>query len=290
MTQQNQEEQFISILQELRKELREGLKELNDKVDILTHESIERDKKIISMEEGLQAEGKNILIDEEVRVADSRHSELEISHVDRKVEAEDCTTNASLATEEDAVAVIEELFAKLISFFGHTSELDHISAVSVADRPLLHDESEFESDVAESDSRFDVSAFHIKPGALAEVPIETGIDEATFVFDTIEPRNEIEPEPGIWLSKEDTNAPFLRTAVNSGEVRNATQGDFEEPRISSLPARNYRLLKIWQTRTRQIPGALTASKEDLICRFKCKTCWCKADEYTCVRFWDPGEY
>ena len=122
------------------------------------------------MEEGLQAHGKNILIDEEGRVADSRHSELEISHVDRKVEAEDCMTDAAVATEEDAVAVIEELFAKLISFFGHTSELDLISAVSVSDIPLSHDESKFESGLAESDSRFGVSAFHINPGALAEVP------------------------------------------------------------------------------------------------------------------------
>jgi len=272
----------------------------------ITEKNTEFDERFEELEEyfeQLDVKEENIFIGIEVRVADSRLLELEISHVDRKVEAEHSLIREPLVTAdevdprdiEDSVKearpivpyTLDEIFAEpREDSAGHMSELESSTAVSVADRPLSHDESEFESGVAASDSRFDVSAFHTELGDLAEVPIETGIDIATSVSDTIEPRNEIEPGPGIRLSKEDMDAPF-RTAVNSGEVRNAIQGDFEESRISFLPMRNYPLLKIWLTRTCRILGASTASK-DLTCRYTCKTYWCTEDEYNCVRLWDPG--
>jgi hypothetical protein len=293
-------------MQQQMQQMTQQMSEILLQMKKITEKNTEFDERFEELEEyfeQLNVKEENIFIDIEVRVADSRLLELEISHVDRKVEAEHSFILEPLITAdevdprdiEDSVkdarpivpSTLDEIFAEpREDSAGQMSELESSTAVFVADRPLSHDESEFESGVAASDSRFDISAFHTELGDLAEVPIETEIDIATSASDTIEPRNEIEPGPGIRLSKKDMNAPS-RTEVNSGEVRDTTQGDFVEPRSSFLPVRNYRLLKIWQTRTRRIPGASTASK-DLICRYTCKTYWCTEDEYNCVRLWDPG--
>ena len=151
-------------------------------------------EKNTEFDEQLDVKEENIFIGIEVRVADSRLLELEISHVDRKVEAENSFILVPLVTAdevdprdiEDPVkeearpiipSTLDEIFAEpREDSAGHMSELESSTAVSVADRPLSHDESEFESGVAASDSRFDVSAFHTELGDLSEVPIETGID------------------------------------------------------------------------------------------------------------------
>ena len=159
--------------------------------------------------------------------------------------------------------------------------------VPVADRTLSHGESEFELGVAASDSRFDISAFPTAPEALAEVPIASGIDLTPSVSDTLAPRIETEPEPGITLSRLGMNAPFHIS--NSGEDRVATETDFVEPMILLLPTRNYHLLEIWEPGTNRIPDISTAYKDSIRSRYKHKTCCHNANGYGHVRFWDPGE-
>jgi len=75
---------ILEELRELRGELRglnQGLKELNDKVDVLTQESTERDKTITSLEEGHLAQGEYVKkLDGEVRDLIVKNLELEISN------------------------------------------------------------------------------------------------------------------------------------------------------------------------------------------------------------------
>jgi len=301
MDQQNQ--RIFSLLEGLR----DGQDGLRDEIEELREGQDKIIEKLKSMEEGIEAQGKNILIGDEVRALDSRHSELEISHVDRKVEAraEHCTGEATVATDENAVAAIEDsgkgkrTYAIVPSIIedetfaepredspGHTSEPDRSPTTSVADRILSHDESEFESSVTAFDSRFDMSAFPTAPEALAEVPIEAGIDLTASVSDTIAPRIETKAEPGISPLSEDMNATLH--IAKSGEVKNASQADFAEPRISLLPARNYRLLEMTPRGTHRIPDTSTTSKSSICFRYKRTPLWRTANGYCYVRLWDPG--
>jgi hypothetical protein len=184
-------------------------------------------------------------------------------------------------------SIIEETFAEpREASAGHTSEPDRSPTISVADRILSHDELELGSGVTALDSRFDMSAFPIAPEPLAEVPIEAGIDLTASVSDTLAPRIEMKAAPGISLLSEDMNAPLH--IAKSGEVKNASQEDFAEPKCMLLPARNYRLLEMSPHGTRRIPDTSTTSKSSICFRYKRTPLWRTANGYCYVRLWDPG--
>ena len=103
MTQQDQQN-ILSILKEIKVdigEIKADIGEVKAGLARIIVQNDARDKKIANLEETIRSQReKSTEIGDEVRALDSRHSELEISHVDRKSEAEHFTMDAPVATEE----------------------------------------------------------------------------------------------------------------------------------------------------------------------------------------------